>query len=287
MKADAYRGQVVIITGASAGIGKALALQLARQGAKVAIAARRAQRLEEVAAECRALGAEALVVPTDVTDEAQCKALVEKTVAAFGRVDMLINNAGLATTALFDEFPDLSLFRHTMDTNFYGAVSCTYYALPYLKQTKGRIVGISSLGGITAIPYNTPYCASKYGMHGFYDALSMELYQHSVGITLICPWWVATEFHTAQLNKDGVPRGAARGQDMYTSKTMSAERCAEITLQAAYKRRREVLMGPGALAVWLKVFAPRFLDWLVIKLFLEPVIRRARAAQVKSKQGTP
>jgi len=283
LKADAFRGQVVIVTGASAGIGKALALQLARQGAKVAIAARRAQRLEEVAAECRALGAEALVVPTDVTDEAQCKALVEKTVAAFGRVDMLINNAGLAATALFDEFPDLSLFRHTMDINFYGAVNCTYYALPYLKQAKGRIVAISSLGGKTAIPYNTPYCASKYGMHGFYDSLRMELYQHSVGITLICPWWVATEFHTAQLNKHGVPRGAARGQDLYTAKTMSAERCAEITLHAAYKRRRELLMGPGTLAVWLKVLSPRFLDWLVVKLFLEPVIRRARAAQPMNK----
>ena len=287
MKADAFRGHVVIVTGASAGIGKALALQLASQGAKVVIAARRAQRLEEVAAECRALGAEALVVPTDVTDETQCRMLVEKTVAAFGRVDMLINNAGLAATALFDEFPDLSLFHHTIDINFYGAVNCTYYALPYLKQTKGRIVGISSLGGKTAIPYNTPYCASKYGMHGFFDSLRMELYPHGVGVTLICPWWVATEFHTAQLNKDGVPRGAARGQDMYTAKTMSAERCAEITLHAAYKRRREVLMGPGVLAVWLKVLAPRFLDWLVIKLFLEPVIRRARAAQAKSKQGTP
>ena len=281
MKADAFRGQVVIVTGASAGIGKALALQLASQGAKVVVAARRAQRLEEVAAGCRALGAEALVVPTDVTDEAQCKALVEKTVASFGRVDMLINNAGLATTALFDEFPDLSLFRHTIAINFYGAVNCTYYALPYLKQTKGRIVGISSLGGKTAIPYNTPYCASKYGMHGFFDSLRMELYRYSVSITVICPYWVATEFHAAQLNKDGVPRGAARGRDMYTAKTMSAERCAEVTLRAAYKRRREVLMGPGVLAVWLKVLAPGFLDWLVVKVFLEPVIRRARAAQAK------
>lgn len=286
MKADAFRGQVVIVTGASAGIGQALALQLARQGAKVAIAARRLERLEQVAAECRALGAEVLVVPTDVSDEAQCKALVEKTVAAFGKLDMLINNAGLAASASFDEFPNLNLFRHTMDVNFYGAVNCTYYALPYLKQTKGRIVAVSSLGGKAAIPYNTPYCASKYGIHGFYDSLRMELYQYGVDITMICPWWVATEFHTAQLNKDGVSRGAERGKVMYTSKTMSAERCAEITLRAAYKRRREVLMGPGVLAVWLKVLAPGFLDWLAVKIFLEPAIRRARAAQAKMKQGT-
>ncbi len=283
MKPDAFRGQAVIVTGASAGIGKALALQLARQGAKVAIAARRAGRLEQVAVECRALGAEVLAVPTDVSDEAQCKALVEKTVAAFGKLDMLISNAGLAASALLDEFPDLGLFRHTMDVNFYGAVYCTYYSLPHLKQTKGRIVAISSMGGKAAIPYNTPYCSSKYGLHGFYDSLRMELYQHGVGVTVICPWWVVTEFHTAQLNKDGAQRGAARGQDMYTTKMMSADRCAQITLDAAYKRRREVLMGPGALAVWLKALAPGFLDWLAVKMFFEPAARRARAAQAKMK----
>jgi short-subunit dehydrogenase len=283
MKPDVFRDQVVIVTGASAGIGKALALQLARQGAKVAIAARRAQRLEQAAAECRALGGEVLVVPTDVSDEAQCKALVEKTVASFGRLDMLINNAGIAASALFDEFHDLALFRHTMNVNLYGAVCCTYYALPYLKRSRGRIVAISSMGGKAAIPYNTPYCASKYGMHGFYDSLRMELYQHGVSVTVICPWWVVTEFHAAQLTRDGTPRGAAHGRDMYTDKMMSAERCAEITLRAAHKRRREVLMGPGFWAVLLKVLAPGFVDWLAVKIFLEPAIRRAKAAQAKVK----
>ncbi|HSQ17074.1 MAG TPA: SDR family oxidoreductase [Anaerolineales bacterium] len=279
MKSDAFRDQVVIITGASAGIGKALALQLTGQGARIAIAARRVERLEQVAEECRSLGGAVLVVPTDVSDEVQCKALVEQTIAAFGRLDMLINNAGLAATALFDEFSDLNLFRHTMDVNFFGAVNCTYNALPYLKQAKGRIVVISSLGGKVALPYNTPYVSSKYALHGFYDALRMELARHGVSVTMICPFWVATEFHTAQLNKDGVPRGAARGKDMYTAKTMTAERCAEITLGAAYKRHREVLMGPGFLAAWLKVLAPGLLDWLVVKVFLEPVVRRARAHQ--------
>jgi short-subunit dehydrogenase len=282
MKLDAFRGQVVIVTGASAGIGKSLALQLASQGAKVAIAARRAERLEQVADECRARGGEVLVAPTDVSDEIQCKALVEKTIVTFGRLDMLINNAGLAASALFDEFPDLQLFRHTMDVNFYGAVYCTYYALPHLKQSKGRIVAISSMGGKAAIPFNTPYISSKYAMHGFYDALRMELYQHGVSATVICPYWVVTEFHEAQMNKDGVPRGS-RGRAIYTNKMMTAERCAEVTLRAAYKRRREVLMGPGALAVWLKLLAPGFLDWLSVKMFLEPVIRRAKAGKIEVK----
>ena len=159
--------KVVIVTGASAGIGKALALQLARQGARVAIAARRAERLEQVAADCRALGAEVLVVPTDVADEAQCKALVEKTVAAFGRLDMLINNAGTGAEGLLEELPDLTLFKHVMDVNFYGTVYCTYYAVKHLKQTQGRIVNISSLSGRTPLPptpptspASTPYKAS-------------------------------------------------------------------------------------------------------------------------------
>jgi len=273
MKADAFRGQVVIVTGASAGIGKSLALLLASQGAKVAVAARRAERLGQVAAECRARGGKAIVVPTDVSDEIQCKALVEKTVATFGRLDMLINNAGLSVVALLDEYPDLHLFRHTMDVNFYGAVHCTYYALPYLKQTRGRIVAISSMGGKAALPYNTPYCASKYAMHGFYDALRLELHKHGVSITVICPWWVVTEFHEALLDKNGVPRGE-RGRAIYTKNMMTAERCAEITLTAAHKRRHEVLMGPGGLTVWLKMIAPSFVDWLAIKILLEPIIKR-------------
>lgn len=279
---DAFRGQVVIVTGASAGIGRALALQLAGQGAQVTIAARRAERLEQVAGECRQRGGEVLVLPTDVGDEAQCRALVERTVNTFGRLDMLINNAGLAASALLEDFPGLHLFRHTMNVNFYGGVYCTYHALPHLKRTKGRIVAISSLGGKAAIPYNTPYVASKFAMHGFCDSLRMELRQHGVSVTVICPWWVATEFHEAQMDKDGVPRGP-RGRAMYTKRTMSADQCAEITLRAANKRRREVLMGPGPLAAWLKVLSPGLLDWLTFKVFLEPIIRRARAGKIQAK----
>ena len=280
MKRDEFRGLVAIVTGASSGIGRALALQLANQGAKVVLAARRADRLEQVAAICRHAGAEVLVVPTDVRDELQCKALIEKTLVVFGRLDMLVNNAGLAASALFDEFPDLHLFKHTMDVNFYGTVYCTYYALPHLKKRRGRIVAVSSVGGKSAIPYNTPYCASKYAMHGFYDSLRMELYQHGVSCTVVCPWWVATEFHESQLNKDGVPRGE-RGRAYYTKKTMTSDQCAQIVLKAAFKRRREVLMGPGTLAVWLKVIAPGFLDWFAVKVFLESAIRRSKAGKIE------
>jgi len=281
MKPETFRDQVVIVTGASAGIGKALVLQLAEQRAKVAIAARREDRLEQVAEECQTRGAEALVVPTDVSDETQCKVLVEKTMATFGRLDMLINNAGLAVVTLFREYPDLHLFRHAMDVNFYGAVNCTYHALPYLMQTKGRIVTISSLGGKSGLPANTSYTASKYALHGFYDSLRMELSPHGLSVTLICPYWVVTEFHEAMLDKEGTPRGQ-RGRAIYTKKMMTAEHCAEIVLQAAYKRRREVLMGPGRLLVWLKLISPGFLDWLSIKTILEPIIKRTQAGKIEA-----
>ncbi len=277
---DLFHDQVVIVTGASAGIGKSLALMLASQYAKVVIAARRTDRLEQIAELCHTFCGEVLVIPTDVSDEAQCKALIDKTITTYGRLDMLINNAGMAASALFDEFPDLKLFKQTMDINFYGAVYCTYYALPYLKKTHGRIVAVSSVGGKAAIPYNTPYCASKYALHGFYDSLRMELSQHGVSCTVVCPWWVATEFHEAQLTKEGVPRGP-RGRAYYTKKTMTSDQCAQIVLDAAHKRRREVLMGPGTLATWLKVIAPGFLDWFAVKVFLEAAIRRAKAGKIE------
>ncbi len=281
MNTDAFRGQSVIVTGASAGIGKSLALLLAHHGAKVTIAARRADRLEQLAEQCTQLGGQALAIPLDVADEAQCRKLVEKTVATFGGVDMLINNAGMAASALFADYPDLRLFKYTMDVNFYGAMYCTYYALPFLKQRRGRIVAISSLGGKVTIPYNTPYCSSKFAMHGFYEALRTELAPDGVSCTMICPWWVATEFHEAQLDKNGVPRGP-RGRAYYTRKTMTSDRCAQIVLEAAWKRRREVLMGPGLLAVWLRLLSPGLLDWLTIKVFLEPAARRTRAAQAEA-----
>ena len=125
-------------------------------------------------------------------DDAGALAQFATTIEEFGTVDILINNAGLAASALFGDYPDLKLFRHTVDVNFYGAVYCTYYALPYLKARRGRIVAVSSLGGKVTVPYNTPYCSSKFAMHGFFEALRTELAPNGVSCTLVCPWWVAT-----------------------------------------------------------------------------------------------
>jgi short-subunit dehydrogenase len=277
MKSASSRDQVAIITGASSGIGRALALQLAGQGAKVVLAARRADRLELVADECRRLGGEALAVPTDVSDETQCKSLVEQAVAQFGRLDMLVNNAGLTVIALLEDYSDLSLFKHTMAVNFYGAVYCTYYALPHLIRSRGRIVAVSSLGGKAPVPYNSPYVASKFAMHGFFDSLRIEMMKYGVSVTIVCPYWVVTSFHEAQMDKDGVPRGP-HGRAIYAEKMMTAERCAAITLRAAEARRREVLMSPGPLVAWLKLLAPGLIDRFVIT-FLKASVRRERANQ--------
>ncbi|MGE5122971.1 MAG: SDR family oxidoreductase [Acidobacteriaceae bacterium] len=274
MKADAFRDQAVIITGASSGIGRALALQLAAQGAKVTLAARRANLLEEIAAACRQAGGEALVVPTDITDERQCRLLVEKTISAFSRLDLLVNNAGLTVIARLEDYTDLSLFRHTMEVNFYGAVYCTYYALPHLIRTRGRIVAVSSLAGKAPLPYNSAYIASKFAMHGFFDTLRIEMMRHGVSVTIICPYWVVTGFHEAQLDKDGVPRGP-RGRAIYAENMMTAERCAAIIQQAAYRRKRELVMGPGRMISWLKLLSPGLLDRLVVS-FLKATVRRGR-----------
>ncbi len=272
MSADAFRNQVAIVTGASSGIGRALVLQLAGQGAKVVLAARRAELLEQVAVACRQAGGDALAIPTDVADEVQCKTLVEKTIAAFGRLDMLINNAGLAVIARLEDYSSLNLFHHTMGVNFFGAVYCTYYALPYLIRNHGRIVAVSSLGGKAPLPYNSPYIASKFALHGFFDSLRIELMRHEVSVTIVCPYWVVTGFHEAQMDKDGVPRGP-RGRAIYSKNMMNAEHCAGIILRAADRRQREVLMNPGRLVAWLKLLAPGLLDRIMIS-FLKATLRR-------------
>lgn len=279
MKQNAFQDQVAIVTGASSGIGRAIALQLASQGAKVVLAARRIELLKEAAELCRQAGGEALAVQTDVTDETQCKALIDKTIAQFGRLDMLVNDAGLAVIARLEDYADLSLFKHVMEVNFYGGVYCTYYALPHLINSRGRIVAMSSMGGKAPLPYNSPYIASKFAMHGFFDSLRIEMMKYSVSVTIICPFWVVTGFHEAQMDKNGLPKGPG-GRAIYSEKMMTAERCAEITIKAAHKRKRELLMGPGHLVTWLRLLAPEMIDRYTIS-FLKATVRRQQENQQK------
>ncbi|MGB7537424.1 MAG: SDR family oxidoreductase [Anaerolineales bacterium] len=289
MATETFQGKSAIITGASSGIGRALALQLAREGASVALAARNADRLQVLAAECRALGGKAEAIPTDVAEEAQCKALVARAGEAFGRIDMLVNNAGMSVVGKLDELPDLRLFHYVMDVNFFGALSCCYYALPHLQAAQGRIVNVSSLGGLLTIPYNTSYCASKFALQGFSDSLRMELKPRGVSVTVISPYWVVTEFHEHYLDKDGKPKGPS-GRAVYTGKMMTAEKCARIILEAARRRKREVLMGPGRLGMLLRWIAPSVVDRITVDSVMRPIAERVsnhRGSTVDHQQKKP
>lgn len=273
MAKDTFREKTVIVTGASSGIGKAVTLQLADEGAWLALAARDAQRLDELAMACQQRGGEAVAISTDVADEHQCRKLIQRTQETYGRIDMLVNNAGMTVVSKLEDLPDLHLFKQVMDVNFYGTVYCTYYALPYLKETSGRIVNISSLGGVLAIPFNTSYIASKFAVNGFSDSLRMELTKTGVSVTVICPYWVVTEFHERYLDKNGQPKGSA-GRAIYTDKMMTANRCAEIILKAARQRKREVLMGLGRMGILLKLITPNLMDKVTIEAVLRPAAKR-------------
>jgi short-subunit dehydrogenase len=273
---NTFREKTVIVTGASSGIGRALALQLADEGAWLTLAARNAQRLDSLAGECQQRGSKAIAIPTDVEDESRCRALIKRTQETYGRIDMLVNNAGIDVVSKLEDLPDLRLFKQVVDVNFYGTVHCTYYALPYLKETHGRIVNISSLGGMLAIPFNTSYVASKFAVIGFSDSLRMEVEQAGVSVTVICPSLVVTEFHERYLDKNGQPKGPS-GRAIYTEHTLTADQCAQIVVRAARRRKRQVVMRPGPLALWLKLIAPGLVDRLTISRFLRPAVKRTLA----------
>src|SRR5688500_15630780 len=211
--AAAYAGKSIVLTGASSGIGRALALALARQRPRLALAARDHKALGAVAGECRALGAEALVVPTDVSDPASAAALVKAAVTAFGGIDVLVNNAGVSMMARFDEVTDLSLFESLMRVNYLGCVYLTHHALPHLKASRGQIVAVASLAGLTGVPTRTGYAASKHAVIGFYDSLRIELEGTGVGVTVIAPDFVVSEIHRRSMGPDGRAIGRSPMQE--------------------------------------------------------------------------
>ncbi len=270
-----FRNQVAIITGASSGIGAELARQLAAGGARLALAARRAELLEEVAADCRGLGGEALVVPTDITVPERCAALVERTVDTYGAVDMLINNAGISMHALFADIEELDIFERIMRVNYLGAVACTHYALPHLLRARGRIVVVSSLVGMAGVPTRTGYAASKHALHGFFDSLRVELAGSGVSVTIACPGFVDTGIRRYRAV-------AGDGRRNIRSRRMPVERCVRIILRAAERRRRGVVMTfVGKVGRFVRPFLPGLIDRIARK----KVGLRAPAARLSRSKG--
>jgi NAD(P)-dependent dehydrogenase (short-subunit alcohol dehydrogenase family) len=259
----AFTDHVIVVTGASEGIGRALCLVLAPQKPRLVLAARNVDRLNELKAEVEALGAQALVVPTDVTEEAACRALIEAAVAAYGQIDVLINNAGGTMWTLMEDLEDLSIYDRLMRLNYLSAVYCTYFALPHLKKSKGRIVGLSSVAGITGVPTRTAYSASKHAMFGFFDSLRIEVAPYGVSVTMAAPDYVLSEIHRRALGKDGKPLGKSPLQE---AKIMTAEACANRIVTAMEQRQRLLLTSTrGRVGRWLKLIAPGLMDNIAAK----------------------
>jgi short-subunit dehydrogenase len=254
----AYHDKVVVLTGASVGIGRALALELAPQRPKLVLAARDEARLQEVAQEARARGADALVARTDVTVQDECRTLIERALARYDRIDALVLNAGMSMWARFDEVADLGVFEQLMRVNYLGCVWLTHFALAELKRTRGQIVAVASLAGLTGVPTRTGYAASKHALIGFCDSLRIELQDQGVDVTVVAPDFVVSEIHRRSLGPDGKPLGASPMQE---SRIMSTEECARMILRAMEGRKRLVLGSlRGKLGRWARLVAPGVVD---------------------------
>lgn len=253
-----FRDNVVIITGASAGIGLEVARQLSSQGAKLVLAAREPSLLEAAAESCRALGGQVIAARTDVGDSEQCRRLIDTAVKNFGRIDTLINNAGISMHARFDQLSDVHAVDRITRINYLGSVYCTWYALPHLKQSRGRIVGVASITGKTGVPTRTLYAGTKHAMAGFFDSLRIELKEDGVSVTMVYPGFVATDIAQRALGPDGQPLGK---RPVDKGKVMQVDDCARQIIGAAAKRSREVIMARRAkLGMLLKVIAPERID---------------------------
>ena len=263
MRSSAFVDNVVIITGGSAGIGREIALQLARQGAILVLAARDPVVLESTAADCRSLGAKVLAVPTDVGERWQCERLVSHSMAEFGRIDALVNNAGISMHARFDELGDLDAVDRITRINYLGSVYSTYFALPHLKKTHGRIVAVSSLAGKIGAPMYTIYAGTKHAMAGFFDSLRIEVRPDGVSVTVVYPGFVGTDIAERAIGPDGRVLGKRR---VSKDDVMTAAECARRTILASAARSRELIMTPGGkFGQLLRVLAPRLVDEIAVR----------------------
>jgi short-subunit dehydrogenase len=252
-----------VITGASEGIGAELARQIAArrpQACALVLAARNHDKLLAVATQCEALGAETHCVPTDVSQEAQCRALIEAAIHRFGSIDCLVNNAGMSAHALLEDVAaeDLRWYQDLMAVNLWGSVWCTHAALPHLKATRGQVVAVSSLAGLVGVPGRTAYSATKFAMTGFFEALRAELKPAGVGVTIAYPGVVATEIRRHGLNAKGQPAGRS---GLKEDDAMPVDECARLILEGMEQRRREVVMTTrGKAGRFLKLLAPGLVE---------------------------
>lgn len=251
------KDKVVVITGASSGIGAACAKIFGKQGAKIVLGARNIEELSKLAKILTNSGIEAIAVKTDVSIEADCKNLVEKAIDKFNTIDILVNNAGISMRASFAQV-DLGVLRKLMDVNFWGMVYCTKYALPYILKSKGSIVGVSSVAGFRGLPGRTGYSASKFAMNGFLEALRTELLKKEVHVMVIAPGFTASNIRNTALNEEGNPQSES---PLKEEKLMPPEEVAEYILKGIIKKKRTVILTLlGKASVVVNNTLPNFMD---------------------------
>jgi len=262
------KDKVVIITGASSGIGLATARAFVNEGARVVLAARRIDLLLHLQEELLQNGGEAIAIQTDITSEEACRHLIEETIRHYGRIDILINNAGISMRALFSEV-DLVVLRRLFDVNFWGAVNCTKYALPHLLEAKGWVVGVSSVAGIVGLPGRTGYSASKYALHGFLETLRIENLRKGLHVLILCAGFTKSEIRKNALTANGNPQGFTPREE---EKMMTPEDVARAIIRSVRRRRNYVILTlEGKMTALVKRIAPRLLEYAAyLKMANEP-----------------
>jgi len=259
------KDKVVIITGASSGIGKSLAYEFARRGANLVLGARQYVTLCQIGEDLeREFSVKAVAVTCDVSIEEDCAALIKQAITTFGRIDVLINNAGISMRALFNDV-EIGVLKTLMDVNFWGTVYCTKYALPEILKTKGSIVGVSSIAGYKGLPGRSGYSASKFAMNGFLDSLRVENLKTGVHVMTACPGFTASNIRNTALNKEGEQQ---RESTLNEQKMMTSDEVARIIADGVEARSRTLVMtGQGKLTVMLSKLIPGVLDKLVYNVF--------------------
>jgi NAD(P)-dependent dehydrogenase (short-subunit alcohol dehydrogenase family) len=278
MVARRVRGTTVIVTGASSGIGRATAIEFAKAGASVVVAGRRRDRLDQLVREIASAGGESFAVPTDVSNQQQVEALVERANKHYGRVDTLINNAGVGIAAPFAD-QSIEDFQRIMNTNFWGAVYSCRAALPVMRaqDSGGLIVNVSSILGKRGVPYETAYCASKFALAGFSEALRTEVMSEMIDVTTVFPGLVETDIFDSATNQTGLEVPAMVPK-------MPAEQLARLLVQNALLPQPEIVMALDAQAInFFNTLAPGLMDILMGQGF--PFIEGFRRGAASSRDS--
>ncbi|NQV50262.1 MAG: SDR family oxidoreductase [Candidatus Marinimicrobia bacterium] len=231
-------GKVFIVTGASSGIGEHLSVVLAQKGAQVVCAARRADELTRVIGSIQAAGGSARAVQTDITDLDACRHLMKQTIESYGKLDGLVLNAGVSMWARFEDISDITFFQDLLNVNYLGAVNCCHVALPYLKETKGKIVSCSTAQALMGFPNHSGYVASKHALHGFLATLDMELQGEISILEAVLSWIRGTNLRDNAFGSDG--KKHAHSARKHTNESVSLEECVEQIIQAIERDKKTV-----------------------------------------------